>query len=137
MDFTQRTHQTIGRTRRYTSLHFIIPHIESLQELLKKANQKALLIFDVFKGQTTGAVKDLLEKHKILLRYISTLGFDREQVVKVLFLTSIKRVTPKWLRISCVVEQYPKMSKSTPGFCCKVTSCSLGDRLLPTNATNP
>ena len=44
----------------------IIPHIESVREGLKKPNQKALLIFDVFKGQTAEAVKDLLEKDNIL-----------------------------------------------------------------------
>ena len=45
----------------------IIPHIEKvLKQLNLKEDQKVLLIYDVFKGQTTGAVSELLEKNNII-----------------------------------------------------------------------
>ena len=45
----------------------IIPHIPAMRQKLNlRADQKALLIYDVFKGQTTGAVTQLLEENSIL-----------------------------------------------------------------------
>ena len=44
----------------------IIHHIEKVRKQLSlKEDQKALLIYDVFKGQTTGEVSELLEKNNI------------------------------------------------------------------------
>ena len=47
----------------------IFPYIKSKHQTLKlPENAKALLIFDVFKGQTTSAVNDLLKKRDIVIR---------------------------------------------------------------------
>lgn len=45
----------------------IIPHITSLRQKLNLSpGHKALLVYDVFKGQTTGAVNQILEENNIL-----------------------------------------------------------------------
>ena len=49
----------------------IIPHIEKVRKQLNlKEDQKVLLIYDVFKGQTTGAVSELLEKNNIISKKV-------------------------------------------------------------------
>ena len=49
----------------------IFPYIESKRQALKlPENAKALLIFDVFKGQTTSAVNDLLKKNDIIAIHV-------------------------------------------------------------------
>ena len=49
----------------------IFPYIKSKRQALKlPENAKALLIFDVFKGQTTSAVNDLLKKNDIIAIHV-------------------------------------------------------------------
>ena len=49
----------------------IFPYIKSKHQTLKlPENAKALLIFDVFKGQTTSAVNDLLKKNDIIAIHV-------------------------------------------------------------------
>ena len=49
----------------------IFPYIKSKRQTLKlPGNAKALLIFDVFKGQTTSAVNDLLKKNDIIAIHV-------------------------------------------------------------------
>ena len=46
----------------------IFPYVKSKRQALKlPKNAKALLIFDVFKGQTTSAVNDLLKNNDIIV----------------------------------------------------------------------
>ena len=49
----------------------IIPHIEKVRKKLNlKEDQKAFLMYHVFKGQTTDAVSELLEKNNIILKKV-------------------------------------------------------------------
>ena len=49
----------------------IFPYLKKKRESLKlKSDAKALLIFDVFKGQTTSAVNDLLKKNNIIFIHV-------------------------------------------------------------------
>ena len=49
----------------------IIPHIEKVRKQLNlNPDHKALLIYDVFKGQTTSAVSELLEKNNIISKKV-------------------------------------------------------------------
>ena len=51
----------------------IIFHIEKVRKQLNlQEDHKALLIYDVFKGQTTGAVSELLEKKNIISKKVPT-----------------------------------------------------------------
>ena len=43
----------------------ILPYIKATSEEISKPNQTAMVIFDVFKGQTTAAVYSLLEENGI------------------------------------------------------------------------
>ena len=49
----------------------LVPCIESKRELSNLPHQEALVIFDVFKGQVTQSVLDLLKKHNILFDFVS------------------------------------------------------------------
>ena len=44
----------------------ILPYIKATSEEISKPNQTAMVIFDVFKGQTTAAVYSLLEENGIV-----------------------------------------------------------------------
>ena len=44
----------------------ILPYIKAIKEEISKPNQTAIVIFDVFKGQTTAAVYNLLEENDIV-----------------------------------------------------------------------
>ena len=44
----------------------ILPYIRQEHEKLRRENQKALLIFDVFRGQTTDKVLKIMEDNHIL-----------------------------------------------------------------------
>ena len=49
----------------------IIPHIEKVRKQLNlKKDHEALLIYDVFKGETTGVVSELLEKNNIISKKV-------------------------------------------------------------------
>ena len=45
----------------------ILPYVQKEREKLGRENQKALLIFDVFRGQTTGTIFKVLKDHHILV----------------------------------------------------------------------
>ena len=45
----------------------ILPYVQKEQKNLGRENQKALLIFDVFRGQTTGTIFKVLKDHHILV----------------------------------------------------------------------
>ena len=52
-------------------MKIILPYIKSKRQALKlPENAKTLLIFDVFKGQTTSAVNDLLKKNDIIAIHV-------------------------------------------------------------------
>ena len=49
----------------------VFPFVQKKRESLNLANDsKALLIFDVFRGQTTAEVNSLLEKHNRLVQHV-------------------------------------------------------------------
>ena len=48
----------------------LVPYIESKRDQLNLPHQEALAIFDVFKGQVTQSVLDLLKKHNILFDFL-------------------------------------------------------------------
>ena len=61
----------------------IIPHIEKVwKQLNMQEDQKAFLIKNIFKGQTTGAVSELLEKNNIILKKVTVNKTDLSQLLK-------------------------------------------------------
>ena len=70
----------------------MLPYIKTMREKLSKPNQKAMVIFDVFKGQTTATVYNLLEENDIVYVTIPNGCTDKLQPLDC-SLTSQQRVT--------------------------------------------
>lgn len=71
----------------------IIPYVKTTRERLSDPSQTAMVLLDVFKGQTTTAVHDLMEENNIVYEHITSGCTDKlqlssligEHVSKVLF----------------------------------------------------
>ena len=72
----------------------ILPNVKTTREKLSKPNQKAMVIFDVFKGQTTAAVCNLLEENDIVYVTIPNGCTDKLQPLDV----SVNRSAKSYLR---------------------------------------
>ena len=57
----------------------IIPYVKTTRERLSVPSQTAMVLFDVFKGQTTTAVHDLLEENNIVYEHIPSGCTDKLQ----------------------------------------------------------
>ena len=68
--------------------NIIIPYVNATRKKLDKPDQKALVLYDVFKGQTTDSVHELLEEHNILYIHVPNCCTDQLQPLDVVSLLS-------------------------------------------------
>ena len=116
----------------------IIPYIEKVRKLNLKKDRKALLMYHVFKGQTTGAVSELLEKNNIILKKVPANKTDLFQPLDLSFNKSFKcslpdNTKPGTLSSICTTRLGSRASwcQSRPtAFGCNVTTCKMGSRIL-------
>ena len=72
----------------------ILPYIKTTGEKLSDPNQTAMVIFDIFKGQTTAAVHNLLEENGIVYVHIPNGCTDKLQPLHV----SVNKSAKSYLR---------------------------------------
>ena len=109
-----------------------------MRKLNLKKDGKALLMYHVFKGQTTGAVSELLEKNNIILKKVPGNKTDLFQPLDLRVNKSFKcslpdNTKPGTLSSICKTRLGSRASwcQSRPtAFGCNVTTCKMGSRIL-------
>lgn len=74
--------------------NIIIPYVNTTRRNLNKSDQKAVVLFDVFKGQTTDSVHLLLEENNILYVHVPNCCTDKLQPLDV----SVNKAVKSFLR---------------------------------------